>query len=136
MSEAARRFLIGILLFLLAGAIVGGLYGRLDLGLLVAALIALAWQIRRLLGFERAVRTGDFDAFRFGEGIWEQLFSRFRFESEKSARHKSSYRQLLREVRKSTNAMPDGAVILNAENEIIFCNRAAKRVVGLKRKKI
>ncbi|MBT8104351.1 MAG: phosphate regulon sensor histidine kinase PhoR [Woeseiaceae bacterium] len=135
MSEAARRFLIGMLAFLLAGAIIGWMYGRPDLGLLVAALLALAWQVRKLLGFERALRTGNFDAFRFGEGIWEQLFSRFRFESEKSARHKKSYRQLLREIRKSTNAMPDGAVILNAENEIIACNRAAKHLVGLRRKK-
>ena len=31
--------------------------------------------------------------------------------------------------------MPDGAVILNAANEIIACNRAAKDLAGLKRKK-
>jgi two-component system phosphate regulon sensor histidine kinase PhoR len=135
MSDAARKFLIGVLAFLLAGAGIGWLYGRFDLGLLVAALLALLWQVRKLLGFERALRTGDFEMFRIGEGIWEQLFSRFQFETEKSARHKKSYRQLLREVRKSTNAMPDGAVILNAENEIISCNRAAKGLVGLKRKK-
>jgi two-component system phosphate regulon sensor histidine kinase PhoR len=135
MTEVARKFLIGLFLFLFAGAIVGLLYGRPELGLLVAALAALAWYVRKLLGFERALRTGNFDAFRFGDGIWQQLFSRFRFESEKTIRHKRSYRQLLREVRKSTNAMPDGAVILNAENEIIACNRAAKRLVGLRRKK-
>jgi two-component system phosphate regulon sensor histidine kinase PhoR len=42
---------------------------------------------------------------------------------------------LLREVRKSTNAMPDGAVILDTDNEIVTCNRAAKQLAGLKRKK-
>lgn len=135
MSDAARKFLVGVLLLLAAGAAIGWLYDRPLLGLLAAALVALIWQVRQVLSFDRALRTGDFDNFRLGEGIWEQIFSRFQYENTKAARRKESYRQLLREVRKSTNAMPDGAVILNAENEIITCNRAAKHLVGLKRKK-
>lgn len=135
MSDTGRRFLIGLLLLLGAGAVIGWLYGHADWGLLVAALAALIWQVRQLLSFERALRTGNFNHFRHGEGIWEQLFSRFRFERERAVRRKQSYRTLLREVRKSTNAMPDGAVILDANNEIITSNRAAKQLAGLKRKK-
>jgi len=135
MTRAARKFLLGIALFLATGAGIGWLYGRPAIGLLVAALAALAWQVRQLLAFDRALRTGDFKAFRYGEGLWEQLFSRFRFEHERALRRKNSYRNLLREIRKSTNAMPDGAVILDAENEIVACNRAASELAGFKRKK-
>ena len=135
MSATAKTFLVGVLLFLAAGALVGWYYERWEYGLLAAALTALAWQIRQLLSFERALRTGDFDDFRTGEGIWEQIFSRFHFEQSRAMRRKSDYRTLLREVRKSTNAMPDGAVIIDENNEIITCNRAAKSLVGLKRKK-
>jgi two-component system phosphate regulon sensor histidine kinase PhoR len=135
MSDAARKFLLGIVLFLVAGGLVGGIYGHAILGLSIAALLALMWQVRQLLSFDRALRTGNFDDFRYGEGIWEQLFSRFRYENDKSARRKQEYRRLLKEIRKSTNAMPDGAVILNADNEIVTCNRAAKELAGLKRKK-
>jgi two-component system phosphate regulon sensor histidine kinase PhoR len=135
MSDAAKRFLIAMVLFLAAGAIVGWLYGRADLGLLVAALLALAWQVRELLSFDHGLRTGNFDHFRYGEGIWEQIFSRYRYEHDKAARRKRRLSQLLREIRKSTNAMPDGAVILNADNEIVSSNRAAKSLAGLKRKK-
>lgn len=135
MSDAARKFLFGVLLFLAVGAVIGGLYGRADLGLLVATFLALAWQIRQLLSFDRAMRTGKFDDFRDGEGIWEQIFSRFRYENSKAARRKQEYRRLLKEIRKSTGAMPDGAAILNADNEIITCNRASKELAGLKRKK-
>ncbi len=135
MSDAARKFVVGVLLVLAAGTAIGWVYGRPDIGLLVAALAVMLWQVRQLLSFERALRTGNFDAFRYGEGIWQQIFSRFRYENEKASRRKAGYRQLLREIRKSTNAMPDGAVILNAENEIIACNRAAKQLAGLKRKK-
>lgn len=126
---------MGIVLFLVAGGLVGGIYGHAILGLSIAALLALMWQVRQLLSFDRALRTGNFDDFRYGEGIWEQLFSRFRYENDKSARRKQEYRRLLKEIRKSTNAMPDGAVILNADNEIVTCNRAAKELAGLKRKK-
>jgi two-component system phosphate regulon sensor histidine kinase PhoR len=135
LSIAARKFLIGLILLLGTGAGIGWLYGHADWGLLAAALIALLWQVRQLLSFERALRTGNFDDFRHGEGIWEQIFSRFRFEHERGVRRKRSYRTLLREIRKSTNAMPDGAVILDANNEIIVCNRAAKELAGIKRKK-
>ena len=135
MSEAARRFLAGLLAFLAAGCLIGWLYGHTAVGLLVATLVALLWQVRQLLSFDRALRTGDFSQFRYGEGIWQQILSKFRYEHEKAARRKKSYSQLLREIRKSTNAMPDGAVILNQDNEIINCNRAAKELAGLKRKK-
>lgn len=135
MSETGRKYLVGLLLLHAAGAFIGWLYGQPLTGFLVAALAALAWHVRQLLSYDRALRTGDFDDFRIGEGIWQQLASRYRYEHDKAARRKKAYRQLLREVRKSTNAMPDGAVILNADNEIITCNPAAKGLAGLKRKK-
>ena len=135
MSESARKFVIGVLMFLAAGALIGWFYGQLLWGLLAAALLALVWQIRQLLSFDRALKTENFDSFRVGDGIWEQIFSRFRYERERGVRNKAEYRQLLREVRMSTNAMPDGAVVLDANNEIVACNRAAKGLAGLKRKK-
>ncbi|MBT8092333.1 MAG: phosphate regulon sensor histidine kinase PhoR [Gammaproteobacteria bacterium] len=135
MSDAARKFLLGLLLFLVAAAGVGWFYDRLAWGLLVAALAALGWHVYRLLAFERALRTDDFGPFRYGEGIWEQIFARHRFERERGSRRKKEYRSLLKEIRKSTNAMPDGAVILDANDDIVACNRASKELAGLKRKK-
>ncbi len=124
-----------MLLFLAAGALIGWFYGQLLWGLLAAALLALAWQVRQLLSFDRALRTDNFDDFRIGEGIWEQIYSKFRFERDRGLRQKAVNRQLLREIRNSTDAMPDGAVVLDANNEIVACNRAAKGLAGLKRKK-
>lgn len=135
MPRSWRNYLVGTGLALLGGALIGAAYDATITGLLVVALLVILWQIRQLFSFERALRTGNFDAFRFGDGIWEQMFARFRFEQDRSARHKKRYRELLREIRKSTNAMPDAAVIIDSNDEILMCNRAAKQLVGLRPKK-
>jgi two-component system phosphate regulon sensor histidine kinase PhoR len=135
MPASWRKLLFGIALLLAAGGLIGWLYGNPVAGLLVATLAALAWQVRQLLAFDRALRTRDFDTFRYGEGIWQQMFSHFEREHGQTRKHKSRYRQLLKEIRKSTDAMPDGAVILDAKNEIVTCNKAAKILAGLKPKK-
>ena len=135
MPGSSRRFVAGLVAILAAGGLIGWIYGHADWGLLIAALAILVWQTRQLLSFNRAVHTRDFEQFRYGEGIWQQLFSRFNYEHERALRAKKEYRRLLKEVRRSTDAMPDGAVILDEDNQIVMCNKAAKHLGGLKRKK-
>ncbi len=134
MQLARRKVIFGHLLVLAAGALIGWFYDHTDWGLLVASLLALGWNVRQLLIFEQAVREKDFHNFRYGEGIWSQLYSRFSYQRGQSKQYKKSYRQLVKEVRKSTNAMPDGGIILNSEFEILLCNKAAKRLAGFRRR--
>jgi two-component system phosphate regulon sensor histidine kinase PhoR len=135
MTESGRKFLVGVVLLLGLGSLIGWFYGNIERGLLIAALLVLMWQIRNLIAFDRALHTGDFAPFRYGEGIWQQLFSRFSYERSRGDRYKQQQRRLVKEIRKSTNAMPDGAVVINQDNEIITSNRAARTLVGLKPKK-
>ncbi|MGI9224785.1 MAG: phosphate regulon sensor histidine kinase PhoR [Woeseiaceae bacterium] len=135
MPASSRRFIAGVAAILGIGALIGWLYGQLLWGLLGASLVVIAWQARQLLKFTQALHTGNFDDFRVGEGIWQQMFARFSFEHERATRAKREYRRLLKEIRKSTDAMPDGAVILDENHEIVMCNKAAKKLAGLKRKK-
>ena len=120
---------------LAAGGLVGWIYGEPLYGFLFAGLFALLWQVRQLLHFNRAIHTGNFESFRYGEGIWQQIYSRFNYERERGSRYKKLNRRVIKEIRRSTNAMPDGAVVLDENNEIVVCNRAAKTLAGLKRKK-
>lgn len=121
-------------MLLTGGTLIGWYYGHADWGLLAAALCGLAWHVRQLLVFEKAMRVGDFELFRYGDGIWSQIFARFSFLKQRSRKHKRRYRQLLREVRESTNAMPDGGVVLNSDFEIILCNKAAQELLSLKQR--
>lgn len=135
MSPSARKYVVTLVVFLLSGLFIGRFYDQQILGLLIAALLCLAWQVRQLLRFERASNTNEINSFGYGDGIWEQIFSRFHFERERAKSRKAAYRKLLREIRKSTDAMPDGAIILNYNNEIVTCNRAVKGLAGLRRTK-
>ncbi len=135
MPHSSRKLVTGVLLLIAMGALIGWIYGRPFIGALAAALLVLAWQLRQLVAFDRALQTGEFDRFRYGEGIWQRIYSRFRYERERGNRYKRDYRRLIMEIRRSTDAMPDGAVILNEGNEIVTCNRAAKSLAGLKRRK-
>ena len=135
MPGSSRKFIAGLVGILAAGGLIGWIYGHAVWGLLIAALAILLWQTRQLLSFNRSVHTRDFEQFRYGEGIWQQLFSRYNYEHERALQAKREYRRLLKEIRRSTDAMPDGAVILDHNNQIVMCNKAAKRLGGLKRKK-
>ena len=47
--------------------------------------------------------------------------------------HKQRLVQLFRELRRSTAALPDGVIILSTQNEIVWFNRQAARLLGLRR---
>ncbi len=134
MPESWRRYVGTTLLLLAGGTLIGWYYGHALWGLLIASLASLAWHMRQLLVFDHALRSGNFDAFRYGDGIWPQIFARFRFLKDRGRKHKQAYRQLLKEIRESTNAIPDGGIVLNGRYEILTCNTAAQTLLGLKQR--
>ena len=58
-------------------------------------------------------------------GLIARLFRRKQY-------HKRRMRQLLRELRHSTAAMPDGVVMLNPAAEILWFNRSAAELLNLR----
>ena len=101
----------------------------------VAALIALAHMTRELFRFTDALTNLRLHDIAFGDGLWAHLASRVSFLRERSRKHKRRHRRLLREVRDSTNAMPDGGVVLNRSLEILIANRAARQLIGIRQRR-
>ncbi|MEQ8206323.1 MAG: phosphate regulon sensor protein PhoR, partial [Woeseia sp.] len=132
MPNARRKYLTSLVLLLAAGLTIGWIYSAPLIGLLVASLLILAHQVRQLLTFERALMTDRLDDVQLGDGIWSQLLSRVSYFRQRGRKHKRRHRLLLKEVRNSTNAMPDGGIVLNHDFEIVLSNQAAETMIGVR----
>jgi two-component system phosphate regulon sensor histidine kinase PhoR len=64
-------------------------------------------------------------------GLWAEMFARVEKLRAKARSRKKKYHRLLREVRESTGALSDAGIIQNVENEIVWFNAAATRLLGL-----
>ena len=134
MQKVRQKVILRYLLLLAAGALIGALYGNTERGLLIAALAGLAWNLRQLLRFEAALRSKHFGSLKYGDTIWSHLYSRYTYQRQQVRYYRKNYRRLLKEIRKSTNAMPDGGIVLNKDFEIVHCNKAAQDLAGFNRK--
>lgn len=125
--------LLRLLAALAAGALVGWLYDNTAAGMLGAALAVLAWHLFNLYRLDTWLRTGRIDAVPDGVGVWPPVFARIEYMREKSRRRRRRWRQLVRELRASAGAFPDGGVLLDEKREIVTYNAAAERLLGLRR---
>ena len=115
----------------LALALLAGIWlGHLAWWLAGALALYLAVTLRNLYYLDRALEKGA-PVPSDTRGLWAELFSVVVRLRSKARHRKKRYRRLLRAVRQSTRALHDGGIILNARNEIQWCNRAAVRLLGL-----
>jgi two-component system phosphate regulon sensor histidine kinase PhoR len=117
------------------GGLIGALYNQTLTGVLVATLGLLAWHITSLYRLAEWLRSGKLSEPPSGNGIWSRVFAQVDFirQQEKSSRKK--WRRLLKELRASTKNFPDGGVLLNKNYEILNQNKAARQLLGLKKKR-
>lgn len=132
----AWAWLVFRLLALLAGGLfIGWLYGQPLVGMLAAALAALAWNVANLYRLESWLVRGEPVEIPDGSGVWPQVFAKVAFLRQRAKRRGKRFRRLVKELRASTEAFPDGGVVLNAEHEILNYNQAARRLLGLRKRR-
>ena len=118
---------------LIAGLAVGLLVGPIWAWLLAVACLYLGWQLLNLHRLDRWLRLrSQLDPPNLG-GIWGDIIGQVVRLHRRKQFHKQRLVQLYRELRRSTAALPDGVIILSSQNEIVWFNRQAARLLGLKR---
>ena len=118
---------------LLAGLCLGLLFGPIWVWLLGAACLYLGWQLLNLYRLDRWLRLrSQLDPPNIG-GIWGDIIGQVVRLHRRKQFHKQRLVQLFRELRRSTAALPDGVIILSSQNEIVWFNRQAARLLGLRR---
>ncbi len=102
--------------------------------IVVTLAAVLAYEIRNLLRFEHWLRHRTTEAPPNMTGLWGEVLATTSRLYRRKVFHKRRVLVLLREFRRMTSAMPDGAVLLGQNREILWFNRTAGRWLGLKRK--
>ncbi len=118
---------------LLLGFSMGLLVGPVWLWIALAVCGYLGWQLANIYRLDRWLRMrSQLAPPRIG-GIWGDVIAQVVRLHKRKQFHKQRLVQLFRELRRSTAALPDGVIILSSQNEIVWFNRQAGRLLGLKR---
>jgi two-component system phosphate regulon sensor histidine kinase PhoR len=132
---SAWSFALARLLALLAIALAGGLvFGRPLVWLAVVLAAYLLLQLINLYRLHRWLRNRNYLDPPDVSGAWSDVVGQVVRLHRRKRFHKQRLIQLFRELRRSTAAMPDGVIVLNASREIQWFNRTAARLLELQRK--
>lgn len=133
-SGTAGQALLRLAGALLLALLVGLVFGRLGVVLIVVLAIYLFVQILNLLRLDRWLRRRRTELPPDISGPWGEVIATVNRIYRRKQFHKARVLRLLREFRRLTAAMPDGAVLLGPSNQIIWFNRNAAAWLGLRRK--
>ena len=124
------RFTVALAIGLVIGLILGIPWAA------VAAVLALALVLQwlHLLRLLRWLTADQTELAPELPGPWGRLVVMIVRLYRRKQFHKQRLLRLLRELRRSTAAMPDGVVVLNPQAEILWFNRTAARLLGFRGK--
>ncbi|MDO9425110.1 MAG: phosphate regulon sensor histidine kinase PhoR [Methylobacter sp.] len=125
-----KELITGLLLFL-AVSITGGMTGLFTPLVLVLALGMLMRQLYQVNRFERWIRTGGRAKYPKTSGVWEEIYYHVYRIKKNEKKRKKKLGKMVDQFRQSTEALPDAAIVLGANDEIEWANKAAREVFGL-----
>jgi two-component system phosphate regulon sensor histidine kinase PhoR len=134
LSKPAWQHLGWIAGTLLIAAALGWIFDRVLLFVALALAGWLAFEFRNLVRLERWLRRRTTEPPPNMNGLWGEAVATTNRIYRRKVFHKRRVLLLLREFRRMTSAMPDGAVLLGTDREILWFNRTAGRWLGLQRK--
>ncbi|HXN79912.1 MAG TPA: phosphate regulon sensor protein PhoR, partial [Steroidobacteraceae bacterium] len=116
------------------GLVLGLIFGAPWAAIAVVLAIYLATQWLHLLRLLRWLQADQTELAPELPGPWGHLLAMIVRLYRRKQFHKQRLLRLLRELRRSTAAMPDGVVVLNPQAEILWFNRTAARLLGFRGK--
>jgi two-component system phosphate regulon sensor histidine kinase PhoR len=130
----AWQHVIALVVSLLIVLAIGWLAGRPALYAALFLSAIAAWQAWNLIRYERWLRLRASTKPPNMNGLWGEAVATSHRMQRRKVFHKRRVLVLLREFRRMTSAMPDGAILLSGTHEILWFNRTAGRWLELRRK--
>ncbi|MDX1281998.1 phosphate regulon sensor histidine kinase PhoR [Shewanella colwelliana] len=130
-SYSGYRLLTRLVIFLLLCLAVGLIVNHVLFVMLLGSIGLLVWhykQISRLnfwLWRDKRLTPPN------GSGSWEGVFNGIYRLQGKNRKRVSQLANLLARFRQGAEALPDAAVVLDSDNNIVWCNKLAQLLLGL-----
>ena len=115
------------------GAAVGWLFGSVWAGLALALAVHLLWQLVHLFRTDWWLRHRSYADPPDVGGVWGDVIAQLVRLHRRKRFHKQRFVQLVRQLQRSTAALPNGVIMLNGQREIMWFNRMAARLLDLRR---
>lgn len=134
MNPLRWRVLVGLGAIGVLGAILARLQG-LEAGLgLIAFCLLVFWlrDQRHLSALERWVDRDRKASLPPASGAWDDVFAKLYRQSRENERQQALLTEALASLRRAAQALPDGVVMLNGQNQILWCNGQAEQHFNLK----
>ncbi|HEV8333433.1 MAG TPA: phosphate regulon sensor histidine kinase PhoR [Steroidobacteraceae bacterium] len=135
MTPAAWQMVSRLGMALLAALVLGFATGRIALAFATVTGAYLAVQVWNLVRLERWLRRRRIETPPDFSGLWGEVVAIVSRIYRRKQFHRARVTALLREFRRLTTAMPEGAVLLGPEHEILWFNHRAAEWLGLRRKR-
>ena len=121
------RLLGVIFICFLFGLVLDSIAWSLAIGLF----FYLIWQALQVRHLERWLNNDIVPPPYELEGIWHDLAYRIYHNRQRSRKRRKRMSEVIRRFQKSTQALPDAAVVLTSNEEIEWINNAATRTLGV-----
>ncbi len=127
-----KKLVLELALFYFPWVILGLVFGYLPWFLLVATWIQLIWHFHNQLKMsdwlwkERSLTPPS------GSGSWEPLFNGMYRLQQRNRRRRRELATLIRRFRNGAESLPDAVVVFRSEGNIVWCNKLAQHLLGLR----
>jgi two-component system phosphate regulon sensor histidine kinase PhoR len=127
-----RSLILSTLAAVAVAALIGLLTGQVGVAVAVVLATLLMRQLYMLQRVLMWLRSDRADQVPDAGGAWGDVIGLIARLFRRKQYHKRRMRQLVRELRHSTAAIPDGVVMLNPAAEILWFNRSAAELLNLR----
>ncbi|GGB48089.1 phosphate regulon sensor histidine kinase PhoR [Shewanella inventionis] len=129
-SYSGLRLFFRLALFLTLFFFVGALIGHIAIVMLLGTIFMLVWHYRQIARLNFWLWEDKKLTPPQGQGSWEGVFNGIYRLQGKNRRRVGQLATLLARFRQGAEALPDAAVVLDAEHNILWCNKLAQLILG------
>jgi len=131
-SPVLGRELLRAVLWALVGAFVGRQFGQTWAGVAVMLAVRLVLHLRHISSLRAWLERPKQVALPIVGGTWGEVFDGLLNLQKRNRKRKKKLAAILAEFQASTEALPDGAVVLGPNGEIVWFNAAAQAMLALR----